>query len=97
MEDNDKLLYAAICTGGLIIFVSVLVVGAQTLSWLHDGTWPPVTILDAWHYAGYTLDVTGMKWRGIAKVISWIFDQSFAAALSLFGFCIVWLGSIGNT
>lgn len=84
--------------GGFIMMLAgLLVAAAQAIFWLRNGVWHPVTVLDAWQYAGYSLDVTAWQWRGLAKLVSWAFNQSFAAALSVCGLCITWAGSIGDT
>ena len=96
MKAEDNLRITAICIGGLLVLAGLIVVAVQALLWLHNGIWTPVTVLDAWHYAGYSLDVTGMQWRGLAKLVTWAFRQSVAAALSVGGFCIFLLGSAGT-
>ena len=96
MKSEVILRIAAILAGGIMVLAGLLVVAAQCLLWLRHGTWTSVTVLDAWHSVGYSLDLGGMQWIGLAKVINWSFNQSVAAALSVGGFCMFFLGSAGT-
>jgi hypothetical protein len=65
------------------------IIAWQSYMWLRWGYWPPLSIHDAWFWAGLGFPSTG--WMGVDKLIDWTFDGPLSLIAFLSGLAIVWL------
>jgi hypothetical protein len=79
-----------ITIGVFVIFACPAIIAWQSCMWLRWGYWPPLSIHDAWFWAGLGFPSTG--WMGVDKLIDWTFDGPLSLIAFLSGLAIVWLG-----
>lgn len=53
-----------------IMGAGVLVFGFQVFFWLKMGEWPPISLADAFAFAGWEIPQT--SWRGLQQLLNWL-------------------------
>jgi len=80
--------------GSCILLFGLVVLGYQTLHWLHDGFWSPLALLFVWHSLGGG-DLAALPYAWLRTLAPIVLACPLSAALIVLGCLVAWRGKAG--